>query len=179
MPSARVWPAAEPLTSTRLLLEPLRPGHADEAVVMLSDTDLYTFIGGNPPTASMLRARYERQVAGQSPAGDQGWLNWMLRDRETGELAGTVQATLFVPPGTTGDGGRMTAELAWIIGTTYQGRGLATEAARAVMAWLTGRGAVRFQAHVHPGHAASERVARHLGLRPTSVQVDGETQWTS
>jgi RimJ/RimL family protein N-acetyltransferase len=183
MSSARSWPAAELLTSTRLLLEPLRPDHADQAAVMLSDTDLYAFIGGNPPPASALRTQYERQVAGQSPGGDQGWLNWMARCRETGDLAGTVQATLFVPASfmpasSEANAAQLTAELAWIVATNYQGQGLATEAARTVMAWLARRGVVQFQAHVHPRHTASQRVAQGLGLRPTSVMVDGETQWT-
>ncbi|TFI50092.1 GNAT family N-acetyltransferase, partial [Micrococcus endophyticus] len=28
------------------------------------------------------------------------------------------------------------------------------------------------------GHAASEAVARHIGLEPSDVVVDGEVRWT-
>ncbi|RII89234.1 GNAT family N-acetyltransferase, partial [Clavibacter michiganensis] len=38
-----------------------------------------------------------------------------------------------------------------------------------------GVGVVR--AHIHPDHAASEAVARRLGLAPTDERVDGEVRW--
>ena len=34
-------------------------------------------------------------------------------------------------------------------------------------------------AHIHPGHHASQRVARAAGLMPTAAIDDGETRWTS
>ena len=82
---------------------------------------------------------------------------------------GTVQATIS-------DAGR-SAELAWVIATSRQGEGLATEAARAAMDWLRDQGVTRFVAHVHPDHAASAAVARHLGLVATDVRHEGEVRW--
>jgi RimJ/RimL family protein N-acetyltransferase len=47
------------------------------------------------------------------------------------------------------------------------------------MEWLRGRGIARFVAHIHPDHAASAAVARHLGLTAGDPRADGETRWTS
>jgi RimJ/RimL family protein N-acetyltransferase len=74
-----------------------------------------------------------------------------------------------------------TAELAWVVGTAYQGRGYATEAATAVRDSLlrgeTGTPMVALEAHIAPGHHASEAVAQHLGLTPTDITVASETRW--
>jgi hypothetical protein len=34
-------------------------------------------------------------------------------------------------------------------------------------------------AHIHPGHLASQRVARAAGLSPTTAVFDGETRWVA
>ena len=84
---------------------------------------------------------------------------------------GTVQATI-----SDGDDGR-TAELAWVVATSRQGEGLATEAAGAAMDWLRARGVTQFVAHIHPDHGASAAVARHLGLAATDARQAGEVRW--
>ena len=157
----------EPLWTARLDLEPLTVDHAAEAARAFDDDRLHTFTGGGPATEDELRDRYTRQVAGQSPDGGEIWLNWMLRHRETGELVGTVQATV------TGDA----AELAWVVVVPHQGRGYAREAALVVRDRLRDDGVARFTAHIHPDHAASAGVARALGMAPTSTLVDGEVRW--
>ena len=37
-------------------------------------------------------------------------------------------------------GGGHVAEIAWVVGLPWQGQGIATEAARTVVAWLLGQG---------------------------------------
>jgi RimJ/RimL family protein N-acetyltransferase len=161
------------LGSQRLVLEPLRPEHADELAPVFDDISLHRFIGGEPLSAEQLRARFERQLAGRSPDGTESWLNWALRERATGRAVGTVQATV-----TRCDQGPV-AELAWVIGAADQGRGFAKEAARLTAAWLRGRGVGSLRAHIHPDHRASIAVARSIGLRPTDVVKDGELRWES
>jgi RimJ/RimL family protein N-acetyltransferase len=165
------WPRAQALTTPRLVLEPLRADHARELAPLLADPALHAFTGDEPATEAQLHARYTRQAAGQSPDATQGWLNWVARDRATHAAVGTVQATI-----SDGDDGR-TAELAWVIATSRQGEGLATEAADAAMDWLRARGATRFVAHIHPAHGASAAVARHLGLAATEARHAGEVRW--
>ena len=163
---------AAPLTSRRLSLEPLRPEHADEMAPVLADPELHTFIGGEPATREQLRQRYARQAGGHSADGSQLWFNWILR-REDGQTVGTVQAT--VTENSTG----ASADVAWVIGSSYQRQGYAQEAAGAMVTWLREQGVGEIVAHVHPDHAASAAVARALGLAQTETIVDGELRWQS
>ena len=165
--------AIEPLSSARLDLEPLAVEHAAEAAPLFADERLHTWTGGSPADEDELRRRYGRQVAGRSPDGRQVWLNWMLRDRRTGRLVGTVQATVAVDERSD----RPTADLAWVVGTAHQGRGYAREGAAAMTDWLRTRGVNRLRASVHPEHSASIAVARALGLVATATTVDGEVRW--
>jgi RimJ/RimL family protein N-acetyltransferase len=161
---------AEVLTTERLTLTPLVVDDAEEMTPVLADPDLYLFTGGEPPTRDQLADRYARQQLGRSRDGTQRWHNWVVRRREDGAAVGYVQATVEVSTGA--------AEVAWVVGAPWQGRGYATEAATAMAAWLTGHGATGLVAHVHPGHRASAAVARALGLHRTGRVVDGEDEWT-
>jgi RimJ/RimL family protein N-acetyltransferase len=162
---------AEPIDTDRLVLEPLDVGHAMEMAVVLDSPALHRFTGGGPPaSAAELRTRYERLSAG-SPDALIDWLNWALRLRETGALAGTVQATV------SHTGPALIAQVAWVIGVPWQRRGLATEAARAMVAWLEDKQVAVIVAHIHPDHGASAKVARDAGLVPTSETHRGETVW--
>jgi RimJ/RimL family protein N-acetyltransferase len=158
---------AHTLRTARLDVLPLRVEHAGEMAEVLSDPALHTFIGGAPATPEALRSRYERLVAG-SPDPAVVWCNWVLRLREEGCLVGTVQATV------TGE----SAEIAWVVGTPWQGRGFAGEAARGLVGRLGEEPGVRtVVAHIHPGHRASAAVAAAAGLSPTDRYQDGEVRW--
>ncbi|MFE8916471.1 GNAT family N-acetyltransferase [Streptomyces globisporus] len=163
-----------PFTTARLDALPLEPAYAEEMAAVLADPALYAFTGGEPPAPAALRARYERQCAGSPDPGERWW-NWVLRVRAAGEeaageLAGYVQATVR--------GSR--AEIAWVVGTPWQGRGYASEAARGLAAHLVAAGGVRgLVAHIHPDHAASAAVAVAAGLGPTEEWEDGERRWAA
>lgn len=158
---------AEPIPSARLDLLPLRVEHAEEMAAVLADPALHTFIGGAPHSPGELRARYERLVAG-SPDPGVSWCNWVLRLRAEACLVGTVQATVTEDH---------SAEIAWVVGTPWQGRGLASEAARGLVAWLGRRSVRTVLAHIHPDHRASAAVARAVGLVPTQEKQEGEVCW--
>ncbi|MBO4258085.1 GNAT family N-acetyltransferase [Streptomyces griseorubiginosus] len=158
---------AEFFRTARLDAVPLAVEHAAEMAAVLSDPALHVFIGGTPASPDDLRARYERLVAG-SPDPAVSWCNWVLRLRQEARLVGTVQATVV----------GAVAEIAWVVGSPWQGRGLASEAACGLVALLARRPSVRTViAHVHPEHRASESVARAAGLEPTEVEQDGERRW--
>ncbi|RFA11190.1 GNAT family N-acetyltransferase [Subtercola boreus] len=162
------------MTTPRLFLQPLRVADAEQMVDVLADPALYRFTGGEPPSIQQLTSRYERQVEGRSSDGREQWLNWIVCDHAAGAL-GFVQATV-----TGGGGPASAAELAWLVSPAHQGRGIATEAAGAMLSWLRdAAGVTVFAAHIHPDHAGSEAVARHLGLHPTDTAVDGERRWES
>ena len=157
------------ITTARLVLEPLAVAHAEEMAAVLDDPALHTFTGGEPASPGALRERYARLVAGPPPERDEAWLNWVLRRRDDQRLVGTVQATV------TSAGTR--AAIAWVVGTPWQGRGYATEAALGMASWLRAGGVNDVVATIHPEHAASAAVARRLGLEPTAERVDGEVLW--
>jgi RimJ/RimL family protein N-acetyltransferase len=168
------------LGTDRLALVPLRPDDAREMVLVLADPALYRFIGGEPPTPDELEARYRRWVAGPPRPGET-WHNWIVRlggDRSDrgpasegvdGPAIGHLQATVV-------DAGS-SADIAWLIGTAWQGRGYAGEAARALVGWLEASGVAIVTAHVHPEHVASGRVAASAGLGPTTEMEEGEVVW--
>jgi RimJ/RimL family protein N-acetyltransferase len=161
---------ASEIGSERLTLTPLVPGDAEEMVDVLADERLYEFTGGAPPDAGQLRARYERMVAGSGRAEEE-WLNWVVRRRSDDRPVGTVQATIEERDG------ERTAWVAWVVGVPWQGRGFATEAARALVGWLREQGVHEIAAAVAPGHVVSERVASNAGLALTDQIVDGERVW--
>lgn len=161
--------AAQTISTERLELLPLRVDHAEEMAVVLSDPALYTFIGGAPDTEQALRARYERMTAG-SPDPAVAWLNWVIRLREADCLTGTVQATVST------SGVQPSAEIAWVVGTAWRGRGIATEAVRGLVGWLDEQ-SMAIIAHIHPDHGASAAVATAAGLTPTDEWHDGEIRW--
>ena len=154
----------------RLVLSPLRAADAEELAGVLGDPALHGFIGGRPASPEELGRRYAAMVAGPGRPGEL-WRNWVVRRRADAAAVGTVQATL------TRQAGGWTAEVAWVVGVPWQGRGYASEAARALVGWLVEAGAGEIVAHVHPGHAASARVAAAAGLVVTDEEVDGERVW--
>jgi RimJ/RimL family protein N-acetyltransferase len=158
------------ISSERLDLVPLRVEDAEEMAEVLGDQGLHEFIGGEPDTIGGLRERYAKLVGG-SPDPDELWLNWIVRRRSDAQPVGTVQATL------TKREGEPTATVAWVIGVDWQNQGFASEAARALVDWLRGRGAVDVVAHIHPDHQASAVVATRAGLRPTDAREGGERIW--
>ncbi|MEV6859830.1 GNAT family N-acetyltransferase [Streptosporangium subroseum] len=111
-----------------------------------------TEAGGGPET----EGKTETGDGSESPSGSD-------------PLTGYVQAT--VTPAE--------ASVAWVVGVPWQGRGIAGEAALALVAWLRERGVNTIVATVHPDHAVSSAVARRAGLVPTEARVDGEVVWTS
>lgn len=159
--------SATELRTDRLVLTPLEVEDAAEMVTVLADPALYEFTGGSPPSLDKLEHRYRAQVIGP-PRSEEVWHNWILRLLGPKTAIGFVQATVV--------GG--SAELAWVVGLAWQGRGYAIEGAMAMRDWLAAMGTTRFTAHIHPDHHASGKVAIAIGLhRTTEVDKDGEVIW--
>ena len=105
----------------RLVLAPLRVADAEELVGVLGDPALHEFIGGRPDTLEELRRRYAAMLAGPGRPGEL-WRNWAVRRRADDAAVGTVQATL------TRHADGWSAEVAWVVGVPWQGRGYAAGA---------------------------------------------------
>ncbi|MBS2029739.1 MAG: GNAT family N-acetyltransferase [Deltaproteobacteria bacterium] len=155
------------LETARLQLSPVQVADAAEMSRVLSDPALYTFTGGAPETEVELATRYTRWVAGATQPG-QTWVNLIARERTTGHAIGYVQAT--VNPDI--------ADIAWVIGTPWQRKGYAVEAARALVAHVTDSFHVAtIRALIKAEHVASQRIAERLGMRLTDDVVRGEQVW--
>ncbi len=159
----------EEIRTERLVLTPLQVSDAADMVEVLADPALYEFTGGEPPSLQDLTSRYRAQVAGPSD-GEELWYNWILRPVVGPVAVGFVQASLIGKE----------ADLAWVVGTPWQGQGFATEAAAAMKVRLAETGTQHFEAHVHPGHTASHRVASAIGLSRTGeIDDDSEEIWAA
>ncbi len=155
------------IEAARLRLDRITVDDAGDLFAILDDPSLHTFTGGAPMSRDALEKWIAFVVPGRSPDGSQRWRNWVVRLHQGDGVVGTVQATII------GD----EATLAWTIGSAWQGRGYAKEAAAATAAWVATSGAATLRAEIHPDHAASGAVARSIGLAPTTDIVDGEVVW--
>ena len=135
---------------------------------VLADPSLYEFTGGEPPSTEELTGLYEFQTQGQSPDGSETWINLVVLLEPEHTPIGYVQAT--VPQ----DG---PASIAWVVGRPWQGKGYATRAAELLIEHLESLSVQAFVADIHPDHAASQAIARRLGMELTDVVVDGEQRW--
>jgi [ribosomal protein S5]-alanine N-acetyltransferase len=98
---------------------------------------------------------------------DGSWGPYLLVLREFGEAVGSAGFT--GPPDALG-----TVTLGYSVYSEVQGRGIASEAAAALVAWaLTQHGVRRVRATIPPEHVASQRVAASAGfLRTGRVEDD-------
>jgi RimJ/RimL family protein N-acetyltransferase len=155
----------ERILTDRLDLRPVAVDDADEIAAIFADRRLYAFTGGEPSAMEALRSTFARLAADRS-ASSTAQLNWVVRHRVDARPIGMLQA-IFT------DGGHA-AEIAWVIGVPWQGQGIATEAARAVVNWLHSQGVRTITAWIRPDHHASAAVARRAGLTATGGNRDTE-----
>ena len=155
------------LETLRLQLSPVKVADAGEMSRVLSDPALYAFTGGGPESEAELAKRYARWVAGATQPG-QTWVNLIVRERNTGDAVGYVQATVNPE----------LADIAWVIGTPWQRRGYAVEATRALATHVASNFHVTtIRALIKAEHVASQRIAERLGMRVTQDVVRGEQVW--
>jgi RimJ/RimL family protein N-acetyltransferase len=113
-----------------------------------------------PLTHSRLVLERIRHATAHGAAGA-GW--FAIVERETGAVVGNV---LLRQPAVETDG----VEIGWHVRVDDQGRGIATEVARAAIEHARAHlGATRVVALISVGNLPSERVAAKLGMRPSEV----------
>jgi RimJ/RimL family protein N-acetyltransferase len=155
----------ESLRTERLHLLPVTTDDADALSEVFLDERLYAFTGGGPGTVEALRSTFARLAADRSVSRS-AQLNWVVRHQVDGKAIGMLQV-IFT------DGGDA-AEIAWVVGVPWQGQGIATETATAVVAWLQSQGVRTVTAWIRPDHHASAAVARRAGLTATGEYRDTE-----
>jgi RimJ/RimL family protein N-acetyltransferase len=156
------------IRTLRLTLDPMMASHAKAMFPILSDRELYKFTGDEPPESeSALETRYRYLESRKSPDEAQLWLNWLVRLEDDGTTLGYVQATVS----------EMHADVAWVIGSKWQSNGYASEAALAIVQWLSANGVKTIRACINSDHLASQRVAQNAGLSKSDLVEDDEDVW--
>lgn len=149
------------IETARVTLEPQIAAHADEMFVVLSDPAIYTYENEPPPSLEWLRKRFARLESRKSSDGSEQWLNWVVRLRSS-ELIGYVQAT--VSPGS--------ALLAYEFSSAWWGRGLAREAAEAVIRELADHyGVIELKAIAKAANMRSRRLLERMRFLPAEPDV--------
>ena len=154
--------AAPNLESERLRLEPIVAAHASALFDGLQDPELYPYLAADPPKdVAELAERYAFLANRTSPDGSEGWLNWVLFERERDVALGYVQATLRPDA---------SASLGYVLFTRAQRRGFAREAVSRVLRDLLEREIATVYATVDTRNAASIAVLEALGFERFSTE---------
>ena len=124
-------------------------------------------------------ARVTRYISGRPSTPAESWsrlLNyaglwavlgfgyWLVEETESGRFVGEVGLADFkrdIKPGFDG-----APEAGWVLSPAAQGKGYATEAMRAVLAWASTGGTERCVCIIDPQNAASAKVADKCGFTP-------------
>jgi RimJ/RimL family protein N-acetyltransferase len=176
MADARPAPRAIPVLETeRLRMRPHRPEDFLSSASLWADPVVTRFIGGRPLSGEEVWGRLLRYAGHWNLLG---FGYWALEDRRTqaflGEL-GFADLQREIEPRLDG-----MAEIGWVLGQRFHGKGYATEAVRAIIAWGDAHlPTERMVALIDPANMASLRVAEKCGFRElcrTTYQGDATIQ---
>ncbi|MFG2917564.1 GNAT family N-acetyltransferase [Kitasatospora sp. NPDC048298] len=150
------------LTTERLVVRQWTMADQDRAFDIYSRSEVARWIGRTPRAMTEpeeARAFIERC---RKRSVDPRYGAWAIERRDTGVVAGTV---LLVPL-PDGDG---EIEVGWHLHPDSWGQGIATEAARAVLARGFADGLTEIRAVLAPDNARSAAVCRRLGMTSTGL----------
>lgn len=142
-----------PLETERLLLTPLDPeADADDLHEMYADPEVHAF-GDTPPFERIEQTRdFVRKEVREN-----GGTSWAMRLRDDPTALGTIG--IFSDQGTTIRG------IGWSLQSSHWGRGITSEAAKAVVPFLLEQDGVDgLEAWVDPLNTRSLAVARNAGM---------------
>jgi RimJ/RimL family protein N-acetyltransferase len=149
------------LETDRLILRAHRPEDLADSFAMWSDPEVVRYITGHPSTEQEAWARLLR-FAGLWDLLGLGY--WLVEEKATGRFLG--QAGFAINRREIDASARDDPEIGWVMAPAAQGRGFASEAAAAVVAWgdanLAGRRTVCL---IAPENLASLRIAEKVGYR--------------
>jgi RimJ/RimL family protein N-acetyltransferase len=142
----------------RVTLEPIVPAHADALFEAMQEAQLYTFIPRDPPaTKEILRERFARWSARQSPDGSETWLNYAVRESASAAYVGTVQVTI-VPAAE--------SQIAYEVFPSFWRQGLARTACEGLLLHVFANWHIdRVRAYCDTRNVASFGLLESLGFR--------------
>lgn len=148
--------------SERLRLRGHRRGDFEAIAAMWGNADVARFIGGRPSTREETWARYLRYL-GMWPALGCGY--WVIEEKASGRFLGEIgfmDAMREITPSLEG-----LPEHGWALIPDAQGKGVASEAVQATLAWGEGH-FPDFEpvCMIAPENAPSLKLAQKFGYRP-------------
>lgn len=162
-----VWPEW-PLETDRLTLRPFVESDFEAMHAMRSDPEVARYLYQGPLSEDETRSRLERNMALSEWAGEGDWFSVAAVERESGVTVGDM-AFHWVSERD------RTAEIGFVFDPRHQGKGFATEAARALVDWaFTEAGFHRVIGRTEARNAASARVLEKLGMRLEAHLVENE-----
>jgi RimJ/RimL family protein N-acetyltransferase len=154
------FPALQELHTERLSLEVHVESDFEDCAAMWADPEVMRYLSGRPFTREESWARLLRYVGHWQLLG---FGFWSVREKTTGRFVGEVGLADFrreIEP-SLGE----SPEIGWVLAPWAHGKGFATEAARAALAWTENRfGPVRTVCIIHPENYPSLRVASKCGF---------------
>ena len=148
------------VTTARLRLRGHAVADLDAVAALWGDPAVVRFIGGVPSTRGDAWMRLQRYVGHWAVLG---FGYWVVREKGTGRFVGEVGLADFrrqIEPPFNG-----APEAGWVLAPWAHGRGLATEAVRAVLAWGGVHLGGRTVCMIDPANLASIRVAQKCGYK--------------
>ncbi len=149
------------LETERLRLRPHRIDDLDACAALWADERVTRYIRKQPFTREETWARLLRYAGHWQTLG---FGYWVIEDKETGKLVGEAGFADYkrdLQPSLDG-----IPEIGWALAPNAHGKGYATEAVRAVVAWGDGHfGTARTACIIAPENVASIRVAEKCGYR--------------
>jgi len=168
----RVDDGFEPILTPRLLLRRSRPEDAEAISSYRSDPEVHRYQGWERTDRSGIRAEIE-EMARREPGEPGGWVQLSVEEQPGGPIVGDVGLSCV-------DGEPGTIKVGYTIAPAFQGRGYATEAIDALVAYAfdtLDADLVRAYASAEniPSHRVAEKVGLHLVER--IERRDGGEVW--
>ena len=158
-----------PLETSRLTLRPFVESDFDAIHAMRSDAEVARYLYGEPVRSpDETRTSLEQKMAAPEWTREGDWFSVAAVERDSGLTVGDM-AFHWVSERD------RTAEIGFVFDPRQQGKGFATEAARALIEWVfTEAGFHRVIGRTEARNAASARVLEKLGMRPEAHFVENE-----
>ena len=152
-------PAFEHLLTPRLVLRRFRAGDVEAFAAYRSDPEVARYQGWEAPYSREEAEDFVASLAGLGPGRPGTWFQFAVAPRPDGPLLGDCALR-------TSRRDPRRGELGFTFARANQGRGYATEAAAAVLAYAFGTlGMERVEAAIDARNARAERLLERLGLR--------------
>lgn len=149
------------LSTVRLMLRPFAPQDAESCLDnWAADEEIYRYLSAQLQTADEVQ---EWLSSADEAYADPRTYYWAIEETHSGEVVGELFVDNF---GTSSH----QCEMDWKIGTAFQGKGYAAEAARAAIEYLIREvGFHRIEAKCCTENTASERVMQKLGMNKEGI----------